>query len=105
MFKLISFVLFLAHIGACCFHKLALYEIEQGVEGTWLANTVDREWWIRYIDCFYFTIVTMSTLGYGDITPKTYLEKVFAIVLVLLSCFVFAFCMNSVGEILKEMGR
>lgn len=47
----------------------------------------------------------MSTLGYGDITPKTYIEKIFTIVLVLLSCFVFAFCMNSVGEILKEMGR
>ena len=47
----------------------------------------------------------MSTLGYGDLTPTTFDEKVFITAVALLSCFTFAYSMSNVGEILKEFGR
>ena len=34
-------------------------------------------------DDFYFVIVTLTTVGYGDITPSTYNEKVVAIILII----------------------
>ncbi|MCL7043163.1 hypothetical protein MKW94_028110 [Papaver nudicaule] len=36
------------------------------------------------VDALYFCVVTMSTIGYGDITPLTHATKVFACVFVLI---------------------
>ena len=43
-----------------------------------------------WVDDFYFVIVTLTTVGYGDVTPKTYNEKVLAIILILIEVFVFS---------------
>lgn len=37
----------------------------------------------KFFNRFYFTIITLSTIGYGDITPKTRLLKVITIILAL----------------------
>jgi len=41
-------------------------------------------------DAFYFTIVTGSTVGYGDITPRTEVARVFGISVLLVSVSSFA---------------
>lgn len=46
----------------------------------------------------------MTTLGYGDITPKNMNEKIFVSFVVMMSCFVFGFSMNQIGEIIKSIG-
>lgn len=43
-----------------------------------------------WVDDFYFDIVTLTTVGYGDVTPKTYNEKILAIILILIGVFVFS---------------
>ena len=35
------------------------------------------------IDALYFTIITIATVGYGDIVPVTPLQKLFTVTLVL----------------------
>lgn len=37
------------------------------------------------MDSFYFTIITLSTVGYGDIVPKTWIAKLFVVVMILIS--------------------
>lgn len=44
----------------------------------------------------------MSTVGYGDITPITYNEKILSIFLTIVSCGVFAFAVNTVGSIFRD---
>ena len=43
----------------------------------------------KLTDRFYFTIVTISTIGYGDITPKSVIARLLTISLIL--CMIFSF--------------
>ncbi|GAA54184.1 potassium large conductance calcium-activated channel subfamily M alpha member 1 [Clonorchis sinensis] len=45
---------------------------------------------IDYPSALYFTIVTMSTVGYGDITPQTVLGRVFVSLFILIALATFA---------------
>lgn len=45
----------------------------------------------------YFTFVSMITVGFGDITPKTTNEKAYVIVMTIFSCGIFGFCVNKLG--------
>lgn len=47
----------------------------------------------------------MSTIGYGDIQPKTGFEKQFLTVATLISSFFFAYSMTNIGDILKNISR
>ena len=43
--------------------------------------------------------MTMTTVGYGDITPKNNFEYLFANIAMFFSCGVFGFAINSIGII------
>jgi len=47
----------------------------------------------------------MVTLGYGDIVPKTAYERAFTIIIVLLSCGMFGYCLNQIGSIVISIGK
>jgi hypothetical protein len=47
----------------------------------------------------------MCTLGYGDIVPKTSFEKIYVMIITLISTFVFAFSVNLIGDTIKEFYR
>jgi voltage-gated potassium channel len=36
-----------------------------------------------FLDAFYFSVITLATVGYGDLTPTTPISKIFTIVYVI----------------------
>ena len=53
-------------------------------------------------DDFYFVIVTLTTVGYGDVTPKTYNEKILTIILIIIGIFVFSTITASISSFLTD---
>ena len=53
----------------------------------------------KYIMSLYFVVVTMATVGYGDVSPKNNNEFILCIFTMLFSCIVFAHLINSIGLI------
>ncbi len=48
------------------------------------------------MNSFYFNTVTMVTVGYGDISPNTNIEKFIWTIIVIFACGVFAYSINEV---------
>ncbi len=55
---------------------------------------------IRYIYSLYYLAATMITVGYGDVVPKNYIECLFAIITMFITGMVYAYSLNSIGNII-----
>lgn len=49
---------------------------------------------LTYWECLYFLVVTMSTVGYGDISPNTVLGRLFIAIFICASIVSISFIFN-----------
>jgi len=98
--KLLGYSLFLAHLLACFWHLCA----ELNSQKNWLIfyKIQDETPEIKYIYSLYWVIVTIMTVGYGDITPQNPYEAIFAMITIIFGCGLYAFNLNSIGIILQN---
>ncbi|KAL4446136.1 hypothetical protein ABPG74_021675 [Tetrahymena malaccensis] len=100
LIKLIGLLLLVAHFIACGFFYIGT--IGQGEE-SWVHknNLENKEWILQYLNSIYFSVITMITIGYGDITPISPQEKIYVMFITFIGSGLFAYSINAIGEIIR----
>ncbi|XP_028551309.1 potassium channel KAT4 [Dendrobium catenatum] len=106
--KIISVTLFALHLTACVYCWMAYHH--RIIEKTWLGQPVpnfkERSIWLGYIYAIYFSISTLTTVGYGDLHADNKWEKIFGILLMLFNIGLTAYLIgNMTNLIVHEASR
>ncbi|CAD8106016.1 unnamed protein product [Paramecium primaurelia] len=105
LLKFLLLLFYVIHLFSCLWFWVGNYSREQN-EQTWLDTLKDLpiiDWTDEYLQSFYYICVTMFTVGYGDITPKSGLEKSICIFLILVSSIQLPYSINTVGSIIEKI--
>ena len=99
-----------AHFGACAWYATGSF--------CYSSNLYDTSWietagiagdstskWQKYSTAWYFSVVTLMTTGYGDISATNILEQWVASIFILIGTCFFAYFIGAVGSLLAEGDR
>ncbi|XP_065870572.1 potassium channel AKT2/3 [Euphorbia lathyris] len=105
--RLLSVTLFLVHCAGCLYYLLADRYPHQGK--TWIGAVIpnfrETSLWIRYISAMYWSITTMTTVGYGDMHAVNTMEMIFIIFYMLFNLGLTAYLIGNMTNLVVEGTR
>ncbi|KAL4481145.1 hypothetical protein ABPG72_015100 [Tetrahymena utriculariae] len=97
-------VVLLCHLFACIWYSIRNYQIKNGLTPNWIQkqSADDNNQYQQYIDSIYFSVVTIGTIGFGDIVPVSILEKGCLTAMSIFSCGIFAYIFSNIQNVYRE---
>ena len=59
----------------------------------------------QYLNSMYWSITTLTTVGYGDITPSTNVAKIFTMFVMVLGVGMYGFVIGNISQLLNDRNR
>ncbi|CAD8162298.1 unnamed protein product [Paramecium pentaurelia] len=105
LLKLILVLFFVLHCYSCLWFFVGEYSHNHSVQGSWLElYHIEHETFaVQYLFSFYYSTVTMFTIGYGDITPVSYIERIISIFYMMFCSIQLSYSVSTVGTILDQI--
>ncbi|PIA41016.1 hypothetical protein AQUCO_02300057v1 [Aquilegia coerulea] len=95
------------HSAGCLYYLLADGYPHQGK--TWIGSAIsnfrEENLWSRYISAIYWSITTMTTVGYGDLHAVNTRERVFGIFYMLYNLFLSVYLIGNMTVLVVEGAR
>ena len=106
--RLIFFVLtflLLNHLCACFWYFMA--KLEDLSPDSWVVRLgyVDSSNFELYIISFYWTLTTVTTVGYGDINAGTTIERVYNLFIMSFGVLLYSFAIGSLSSIVSTLDQ
>ncbi|MQM20909.1 hypothetical protein Taro_053939, partial [Colocasia esculenta] len=94
--------LFTVHAAGCMYYWMAVhYRVKQDTWiGTQIENFQEKSIWTGYVYSMYWAIVTLSTVGYGDLHSQNTGEKVFNIFYMLFNIGLTAYLIGNMTNLI-----
>ena len=108
VFKIFIFNIFFAQfvgsiLVAISYFDLSNNWIEKAVrQGTFDSNI---PWWQLYFYAMYWAITTLTTIGYGDLTPANYFEVVFVSIMMLIGTAVLSYNLSEISGVISNLRK
>lgn len=92
-------LLLYTHISSCIWIYIGETEIIS-LKNSWITinGMMDGSKFRTYIFSLYFNVVTLFSVGYGDITPATFTEIIYMSFILVISCIVYSIVISSVSS-------
>ena len=105
LLKLVLQVTFIAHLLACFWYYTSSAEEEEVRENWWnqIENLADADVNDHYVSALYWAFTTMTTVGYGDLTPQTGTERSYSIIVMILGATVFGYIVGNVSQMVGRL--
>jgi voltage-gated potassium channel len=68
----------------------------------YLRDNMPADSFENYISALYWTITTLTTVGYGDIIPNTNSQKLFAILIMVMGVGIYGYIIGNIASILSK---
>lgn len=97
----ISYFAMISHVFSCIW--IIAGQIDEGNEASWMSGDVAKmDASNQYLTAFYFTITTITTVGYGDFSPGTFIEKIVGIMIMFVGVMAFSFASGSLANYIQQ---
>jgi hypothetical protein len=108
--QMVGNMIFLAHMLGCFWFYMASIEGLDPDIVTWVSSyddgsALDADPQRQYLFSVYWALTTLTTVGYGDITPTNDLERSYSLFALLLGALVFGFMLSSIGSLVQAIDR
>lgn len=100
----------IAHWLACIWHGIGNLEkkndmgwIRELTENLNLNNTTGLDLQTRYITALYFTLSSLTSVGFGNVSPNTDAEKIFSVCVMIIGALMYASIFGNLTAIIQRL--
>lgn len=93
----------LNHISCCLWFLIA--KLDDMNPDTWVArqHLVDENVLVIYVQAFYWSFQTLSTVGFGDINAKTTQERIYAMIWMIVGICFYSYMIGNMTNLIASM--
>ncbi len=103
--KFLAVIMILSHLIACGWYLSSFFAGFPVNSWVALSGIQNSDLTTNYIRSLYWTITTMTTVGYGDITPHLNYEYVFTIVVMIIGASMYALVIGNIASLISNLDR
>ncbi|CEL92732.1 unnamed protein product [Vitrella brassicaformis CCMP3155] len=110
LWKFVLLTVFSGHWMACTWAFLARYDKGEEDDVTWLVALLEDKpephiaaAWQIYLVSLYWSFMTLTSIGYGDIVPFTYIEYGVCVVCMLIGGMIWAYIIGNAVNIITNI--